>query len=280
MIPKLQLGSPTFATHYLRMLAFGTEKTMSTGTGFIYEYEDYLYLITNGHNVTRLNPQQDRRIIDSAAFPSLISTKTRFINPTNPDLIGITEPFVIDLYEDDEFKKPTWYIHPVKGYLIDVVAIPIGSCEKIPKNIKFFPINKFNFDTEYPPEVSDDVFILGYPFNITGKLELPVWKRGTIASEPAVPIDDLPKMFVDTATRSGMSGSPVIMKRTGIHGFDGKQRTGKEIIGTIYNFIGIYSGRIGADDEFQAQLGVVWSEEVILEILKAKKKSDIKFQMI
>jgi V8-like Glu-specific endopeptidase len=194
--------------------------------------------------------------------------------------MGISEELNIRLYEDDEFQKPKWFIHPLKGYLIDVIAIPLISCEKVNNRIKFFPINKYEFDKEFPPEIADDVFILGYPFNITDKLEFPIWKRGTIASEPSIDIDDLPKVFVDTATRSGMSGSPVIMKRTGIHGYDGKQRTGKEIIGTIYNFIGIYSGRIGADDEFKAQLGVVWREEVILEILKAKKKSDIKFQMI
>ena len=280
MIPKLKLGSPTFATHYLRMIPFGSENVMSTGTGFVYEYENYLYLITNGHNLTRLNPQQTERIIKSAAFPTSIKTKARFIREDNPDIIGITDLLIIDLYEDKEFKKPTWFIHPEKGYLIDVVAVPIESCEKIPKNIKFFPINKFEFDTEYPPEIADDVFILGYPFNITGKLELPVWKRGTIASEPVINIDGLPKMFVDTATRPGMSGSPVIMRRTGIHGYDGIKTNGKEIFGTIHNFIGIYSGRIGAEDEFKAQLGIIWREEVIMEILKAKKKSDIKFQMI
>lgn len=280
MLPKIKIGSPTFATHYLRMLPFGSDNVMSTGTGFIYEYENYMYLITNGHNVTRVNPQQTERIIKSAAFPTLIQTKARFLREDNPDEIGITEPFLIDLYEDEDFKKPLWYIHPEKGYLIDVVAIPIERCDKIPKNIKLFPINKFDFDKEYPLEIADDVFILGYPFNIAGKLELPIWKRGTIASEPVLNIDNLPKIFVDTATRSGMSGSPVIMKRTGIHGFDGKKLKGNEIIGTIHNFIGIYSGRIGADDEFKAQLGIIWKEEVIMEILKAKKTSDVKFQMI
>ena len=87
-------------------------------------------------------------------------------------------------------------------------------------------------------------------------------------------------MYIDTATRPGMSGSPVIMKRTGIHGFDGKAMRGKELIGTIFNFIGVYSGRIGAEDEFKAQLGIIWKEEVILEILNSKVKGDIKFQNI
>lgn len=32
-------------------------------------------------------------------------------------------------------------------------------------------------------------------------------------------------------------------------------------------FIGVYSGRIGADDEFKAQLGKVWKKRVIDEII-------------
>lgn len=278
---KIKIDSPSFTTHYLHMLSYATEKEMATGTGFIYEFENQLFLITNGHNVTGVNPEQNRRLNGFTVFPGKIKTKARILKKESESIsIGITEAFSIDLYDDDDFKNPNWYIHPDKGYKIDVVAIPLIDCKKIPKNIKFFPINKLEFDSGFPPEVADDVFILGYPFNIAGNLELPVWKRGSIASEPYLDLDEFPKIFVDTATRPGMSGSPVIMQRTGLHGYNGKSRTGKEIIGTISNFVGIYSGRIGAEDEFKAQLGIIWKEKVILEILVAKKKSDTKFQMI
>ncbi len=96
------------------------------------------------------------------------------------------------------------------------------------------------------------------PFDITGGKELPIWKRGTISTEPVIDIENLPKFLVDTATRSGMSGSPVIMQRNGFHAFDGQQLTGKEIIGLIRLFAGVYSGRIGTEDNLQTQLGIVW----------------------
>lgn len=274
----ISLDSPSLATHYLRMIANGTDNIMSTGTGFLYEFEEHIYLVTNGHNVTRMNPEQTNRIITSAAFPKCIKTKARSIPKENPNLLGVTDFFTIDLYEDAELTKPLWYVHPEKEYLIDVVVIPLEKKEKIPEHIKLFPINNYLFDLGFDPIVADDVYILGYPFNITGDKELPIWKRGTIASEPIIEIDNLPKIFVDTATRSGMSGSPVILQRTGIHGFDGKTMKGNEIIGTIQNFIGIYSGRIGADDEFKAQLGIIWKERVIKEILEAKKIGNIEFQ--
>lgn len=280
MQKSFNLDSPSLSTHYLRMIPYGSETTISTGTGFLYEYLNELYIITNGHNVTRTNPELTRRIIDSAAFPVKIKTKARTTHIENPNLYGLTDYFTVDLYEDEDYKIPKWYVHPEKSYLIDVIAIPLEKKVNIPEHIKLFPINSFKFDSDFPPMVSDDVFILGYPFDITSALELPIWKRGTIATEPTLDIDKLPKFYVDTASRSGMSGSPVLMKRNGIHGFEEGKLTGKEFFGVVQNFVGIYSGRIGADDEFKAQLGIVWREHVILEILNARRIGGIEFQNI
>lgn len=276
----LNLDSPSLSTHFLRMIPFGSESVMSTGTGFIYEDKDELFLITNGHNVTRTNPQQTRRIINSAAFPVKINIKARATSIENPNMIGLTDFISVNLYDDDDFTKPNWFVHPDKKYLIDVIAIPLIKKEKIPSHLKFFPINNFSFDKKYGLEVADDLFILGYPFNLTGGAELPIWKRGTLASEPFIDMDKLPKMFVDTATRSGMSGSPVIMQRIGIHGMINGEFKDDSLIGRIRNFVGIYSGRIGADNEFKAQLGIVWKERVINEILSTKVKGGIDFQKV
>ncbi len=277
----IDLSSPSLSTHYLRMVPYGSNTVMSTGTGFLYEYENEIFIITNGHNLTRTNPQLTKRIVDSAAFPVKIKSKTRSAYSGSPNYYGLSEFFIVDLYEDEDFKIPKWYVHPEKGYLIDVVAIPLEKKDNIPSHIRCFPINNFEFDTQFEPLVSDDVFILGYPFDITDALELPIWKRGTIATEPFIDIDKLPKFYVDTASRSGMSGSPVIMKRNGLHGIGSDNKlTGSEFFGIVQKFIGIYSGRIGADDEFKAQLGIVWKEKVILEILSARQIGSIDFQKI
>ncbi|WP_165958085.1 serine protease [Segetibacter sp. 3557_3] len=261
------------------MIPFGSETVMSTGTGFVYEDDSKLYLITNGHNVTRVNPDTNMRIVNSIAFPIRIKTKARIISEDNPNALA-SDFFDIDLYDDDEFLKPKWFIHPTHGYKVDVIAIPFASMAEIPKHVKLFPINKYEFNNQFDIEIADDVFILGYPFDITGGKELPIWKRGTISTEPVIDIENLPKFLVDTATRSGMSGSPVIMQRNGFHGFNGKEMTGKELLGVIRLFAGIYSGRIGAEDNFQTQLGIVWKPSVIDEIISGQKLGDIGFQSI
>ena len=173
----------------------------------------------------------------------------------------------IGLYRDLQMEEPFWYEHPDFGRAVDVVAIPLP--ENLREQYRFFPINAVTFDTDYKEEVADDAFVIGYPFSDPTYLQLPVWKRASIASEPDVDLDQLPKLLIDTATRSGLSGSPVIMQRVGIHGMKGGTLTGSEMIGRIRNFIGIYSGRIGTD-EFKAQLGIVWKAKVINEIIDAK----------
>lgn len=273
----ISTDSLSLSTHFLRMIPYGSETVMASGTGFVYELDLKLYLITNGHNVTRINPTNNQRIGSSAAFPVKIKTKARVIPKENPNVLG-THYFNIDLYEDEGFSKPTWYVHPEHNYNVDVIAIPFSDISEIPEQVKFFAINKYDFDNDFEIEVGDDVFILGYPFNINGGKELPIWKRGTIASEPIIEIDNLPKYLVDTATRSGMSGSPVIMQRHGIHGYEGKKLIGKEMFGLIRLFAGVYSGRIGSEDNFLTQLGIVWKPHVIEEIIRGMKIGDIEFQ--
>lgn len=270
--------SPSFSVHYIKMLSGKDDNVQATCTGFIYEYNESLFLVTNGHNITRMSPDQLVRISNSAAFPTRIQTKVRISRQEVPNSLTLSDNASIEIYEDNDFNKPKWYFHPSKGYLIDVVVIPIDRKINIPNHVKLYPINSFEYDSEYKIAVSDDVFILGYPLDIVSILDLPLWKRGTIATEPFFDINGLPMMYVDTATTSGMSGSPVIMKRTGFHKKKSGPMDGSELIGTITNFIGIYSGRYTPKGLPDPQLGIVWREEVIQEIINGKKIGTIDFQ--
>jgi S1-C subfamily serine protease len=57
---SVDLESLSLASHYLRMIPDGVDNPLATGTGFIYEYDKSLYLITNAHNVTRVNPETNQ----------------------------------------------------------------------------------------------------------------------------------------------------------------------------------------------------------------------------
>jgi hypothetical protein len=115
-----------------------------------------------------------------------------------------------------------------------------------------------------------EVFILGYPF----KIELPaypVWKRGSIASEPQlVRVTDY--MLVDTASRPGMSGAPVIRQSRTNHIFE--TRGVAMFPGTLTKFISVYSGRVPTDHPHEAQIGLVWDGSLIEEIITGSVRDE------
>jgi hypothetical protein len=147
-------------------------------------------------------------------------------------------------------------IHSVYKKAVDVVALKITP----PNGVIMKPINKEIFDNE-KPMVSDDVFVLGYPYDVKGGGNFPIWKRASIATEPDLNYNFLPQMLVDTATRSGMSGSPVIFRRTGVHGLVDGKMVDSSSIGTVEDFLGIYSGRYVGESKDDAQLGIVWKKQ-------------------
>jgi hypothetical protein len=117
------------------------------------------------------------------------------------------------IWDNDD--RPLWLVHPTRHVdtavlPFDVVARPINS----PHNLIQLPLYAINelANAKLRIGIGMEVFILGYPFPI----ELPgypVWKRGSIASEPQLAsfasalgsaVKQTEYMLVDTASRPGM----------------------------------------------------------------------------
>lgn len=94
--------------------------------------------------------------------------------------------------------------------------------------------------------VGMDCTIVGYPSRLLGGLMLPVWRTGSIASEPLLPVDGKPMFLIDASTSKGFSGSPVFRRHFGplpVQAEDGSLTIqGNSILTT--SFVGIYAGRI------------------------------------
>lgn len=135
--------------------------------------------------------------------------------------------------------KAEWLEHPEWGRSVDVVALKIGPLD----GAKLFhqPINTHAFDN-FEPAVGDDAFVIGFPMRMDGGSGFPIWKRASIASEPDIDLDGLPKLLIDTATRKGMSGSPVIAMRRGIIKPRGSIEFKDTIIGQGEEFLGVTPG--------------------------------------
>ena len=130
-----------------------------------------------------------------------------------------------------------------------------------------YPINEMPND-DLLLQIGMDVFVLGYPFGI-GPGGLPIWKRGSIASEPDILEPARPHMLIDTASRPGMSGSPIIRRSWGTH----QLASGDTALGNVATkFVGVYSGRLATNAPADAQLGLAWPANFVEDIVTAKKR--------
>ena len=263
---KVKIDPISYSSIPVEMVFSKTNQTLATGTAFIYESNNKNYLITNWHNVTGLNPLTMEALGNHGGVPDLLCFKLQ----TQKEPSIKWETFKISLYDNEN--RAVWLVHPNLRERVDVIAIQIP--EDVIGIIR--PINKIRFD-EFELRVSDEVFVLGFPYSITGGGALPIWKRGSIASEPDIDYENLPKFYIDTASRPGMSGSPVIFRRFGINGTEDGVLRISSTIGEIRGFVGIYSGRITGTSQFEAQLGVVWKKEVIEQIIDGKLRDSKTF---
>jgi hypothetical protein len=177
----------------------------------------------------------------------------------------------------DNNKTPVWFEHPRFREKVDAVAIPMEGLEETAVLAADHPRHNLDKLALYP---SLDVFVLGFPKGMSGRAATPIWKRGTIATEPYIDQDELPLFLIDTATREGMSGSPVYAQEVGAWLPDGAKDEGQRVLGKGRMFVGIYSGRINAEDEFKAQLGMVWKRQAIDEILEARQVGQDSFTFL
>ena len=175
---------------------FFNDTNLAIGTSFFYEIDNNLYLISNWHNFAGRNPMTGKPQSSTAGVPNKI--KCRLI--LDKEFLEWSD-YTFDLCDKDGI--PRWFQHPREGRIIDVAALKV----ELPSKFKKLEINQYKF-TDMRVEIAQDVFILGFPIGIAGRKELPVWKRGSIASEPG---GNYPRILIDTATRKGMSGAPVIM---------------------------------------------------------------------
>jgi hypothetical protein len=111
---------------------------------------------------------------------------------------------------------------------------------------------------------TDTISVIGFPFGVTVGGAFAIWSTGFVASEPSIDYVNLPVFLIDCRSRQGQSGSPVLAYRVGsarTNAYGGM----RFFPGTIYKFLGIYSGRINAESD----LGLVWKTSAVLELLEA-----------
>jgi len=273
------------------------ENELAVGSGVLYRKVNAIYIVTAWHNVTGRHSESLKPLSKSTALPdNLIAyISCKFTYPDSQ--IGfLRRPFVIPL---ENAESAFYLIHPQGHPRVDVVAIPINPeylydsvyedvsgkkhNAKLPMRqnkselglgsdiscIQDFEqsATQLNIDFVNHLNVSDDLFILGYPKGIIDVTGQPLWKRATVATAPHLGWNKQKQFLVDCASREGMSGAPAI-----VHSQGGTFRSGRSVhIGSqsVTFLVGIYVSRIGQVSHFEAQIGTIWQRAVIDEIIEA-----------
>jgi hypothetical protein len=258
----------------LTMLCNG--HVIGSATGFFWQTDREQFLFTNWHVLAGRHPKTMVALHKDAAVPDHIEY-VRFIEGGSYD-----ETVRVRVALEAEDGSPAWFQHSAHGPDVDVAAIQISKrvCVDTALGTKSTYIHFINEDITplqeifalVPPwrairrDMGADMFVLGFPLGTQVTGHFPIWKRASVASEMDILLNGRPAFLIDTATREGMSGAPVIHRTFDV----ANTYTDTLKPRPVDAFVGIYSGRhIGRLNE-EAHLGVVWREELIREIVATK----------
>lgn len=250
--------------------------TLGFGTGFLDEVSDRTYLITNWHNVTGRSPETGRVLAMDGITPDRVKVHLfRWVDP----LVIFDNPVTLEIPIEYRAEKQ-WLMHN-KGQQIDVVAIEIAK-SALDGALRAFLSRILNHH-DAVVQVGSAIFVVGFPQALRPTGTLPLWKSGTVATEPSINANNEPCYWIDAITQQGISGSPVFVRVPGRHAtafeYPEMHAETKLVASNHLAFAGIYSGRLSEvgngfgtqkmsnAQTFKAQLGKVWRPECVGSVI-------------
>jgi len=247
---------------------------VSQGTGFYYvrahEGGQALFLVTNFHVLTGSSPAEKKPPIgDNISFQFHESDEET----------GKVRTIKFPLFTKDQ--KPVWITSQAYPDA-DLAIIPI--LPTLFKDCKMICISADWAKKQMKVRPTTNVTLVGYPYGYYDATNaLPVWKTGTIASEPDIDFDGKPLVLIDVSAFPGMSGSPVFAVSAGMYEM---AEGGNVTPGVVRQFVGIYASmqmigkdkfleqiihgaKLGIKDYESLQIGHVWKADLILETVKS-----------
>lgn len=255
-------------------------RTIGHGTGFVYNHAQAKrrFLVTNYHVLTARDPRN----------PSMLEPGY----PDSPDELvwsALTKPGLAARSGGLSIDAGTQFIeHPQRAEGVDLAALAIS----FPDETFVVEHDQLDCDNSIQIQVGMEVFIVGFPHGFGIHDFFPVWKRGTIASEPLLKEDGVSRFLVDAFSHPGMSGAPVFavarrqMVRPGqelgqlfsahengeisaldlIANLDTSELQSSLLDGMALRLIGVYSGRLTLPYNKDPNLGIVYGTEVLDEL--------------
>jgi hypothetical protein len=241
------------STTSLRVTPRFGDVALASATAFTTLWEGKTYLVSNWHVFSGrdadTNDCLDKR---HASLPDRLE-----VHFHKNGSLGLWETHTLPLI--DEHGKSMWCEHPL-GSRIDVAALEVPA--SLLERVSCYPLDLSLATTDMRALPAHPVSVIGFPLGLTAGGNWPIWKTGHIASDPDIDYEvGRPAFLIDATTRSGMSGSPVVLRLDNYQTQDG----GYSLAGGFQTkFLGIYAGRIHE----QSEIGRVWRPHVVSELLR------------
>src|SRR5262249_45564785 len=140
------------------------------------------------------------------------------------------------------------------------------------ENFNITGINEHETARDMSIQLGNRVLILGYPLGLSHFVGTPIWKAGTIASEPHLETPDSKgRVVIDATTRQGMSGAPVFMREK-THYLSEEGLIKKCANAT--RWIGIYASRppiravaMQEDEDRRPEIGYFYKSGSVFEVI-------------
>ncbi len=255
----------SLVTTLITLKSMGIPKSL--GTGFFYCNDDnVIFLVTNFHVLTGVSPNERSQ---KSFIGDEIEIKLR-------DKHGKIYAKIIQLFENG---NRLWLEHPT-DMEADIALIPL--VPELLADADFRCITKKTSISNIQINPSSQVVMIGYPHGYHDSVNnLPIWKTGSLASEPDFDFDGKRLIVVDISAFPGMSGSPALyVSHSGYHTKNGDMMM---TVGMQVHFLGVYasmqmlnsdlyleqvqnSTRYKISHSESLQLGQVWKSALLEEI--------------
>ncbi len=220
---------------------------LTHATGFFFEREERLYLVTNRHVVH-----------DGAGghFPDRIEIELH----VDAEAIGRTVQFSIPLYRDG---KSVWQEGLDSAGPVDVVVLQLDR-KALPERMLFHAFTPAHLVERLEKvELGTSVLIVGFPLGVHDTLHrLPVARQSVIASAFGIRFQGKGYFLTDARLHRGMSGAPVVAREP-------SPRAGRAELSWL--LLGVHATRLDVTNRDASQdesldLNLAWYADILMTL--------------
>ena len=232
-----------------RIATMSGERQLTNASGFFFERDGKLFLITSRHVV--LDEASDHR-------PDRLVIELH----TDRANVAATTQWLIPLYRDN---RPAWREGIDSGGTIDVAALELD-VSALPSALLFRAFTPAHLAASLEQiEVGTPVLIVGFPLGFHDTLHhLPVARQAIIASAFGMRFQGQGYFLTDARMHRGSSGAPVVARMT-------TAQSGREALPST--LLGVHAARMDVtrdiEQDERLDLNCAWYSDIIMKLTDA-----------